>query len=117
MTILQHRPKTAPTEVFIEIFRRRCALQARDLTDHNVQGMYEESLPLPKEVLAEDGSNVNPGVREAIEPLRGLGFKIGSTTGYTRELMDVVVPIAARGGYSPDVIACSDEVHAGRPAP
>jgi phosphonoacetaldehyde hydrolase len=31
--------------------------------------------------------------------------------------MDVVIPIAARGGYQPDVTICSDEVASGRPAP
>jgi phosphonoacetaldehyde hydrolase len=60
---------------------------------------------------------VIPGVPEAVATLRRFGLKIGSTTGYTRELMDVVAPIAARGGFTPDVIVCSDEVSAGRPAP
>jgi phosphonoacetaldehyde hydrolase len=140
-----------PTEVFIEIFRRRGiditsaeargpmglakrdhiaalaalpriaaqwrALHAREPADHDVQSMYEESLPLQKEKLTCRGSEVIPGVPEAIDRLRQLGLKIGSTTGYTRELMDVVAPIAARGGYSPDVIVCSNEVRAGRPAP
>jgi phosphonoacetaldehyde hydrolase len=141
----------APTEVFIEIFRRRGvditsaeargpmglakrdhiaaiaalpriasqwrALHAQQPTDQDVQAMYEESLPLQKEKLAHGGSEVIQGVSEAVDRLRQLGLKIGSTTGYSRELMDVVAPIAARGGYSPDVIVCADEVRAGRPAP
>jgi phosphonoacetaldehyde hydrolase len=141
----------APTEVFIEIFRRRGiditsaeargpmglakrdhiaeiaalpriaaqwqALHSQAPNDQDVQAMYEESLPLQKEKLAHGGSEVIPGVPEAIDRLRQLGVKIGSTTGYTRELMDVVAPIAARGGYSPDVIVCSNDVRAGRPAP
>jgi phosphonoacetaldehyde hydrolase len=141
----------APTEVFIEIFRRRGiditsaeargpmglakrdhiaaiaafprisaqwhVVHAHEPTDQDVQAMYEESLPLQKEKLAHGGSEVIRGVPEAIDRLRKLGLKIGSTTGYTRELMDVVAPIAAHGGYSPDVIVCSNEVRAGRPAP
>jgi phosphonoacetaldehyde hydrolase len=141
----------APTEVFIEIFRRRgiditsaeargpmglakrdhiaaiaaCpriaaqwrALHAQEPTEQDVQAMYEESLPLQKEKLACGGSEVIPGVPEAIDRLRRLGLKIGSTTGYSRDLMDVVAPLAARGGYAPDVIVCADEVRAGRPAP
>src|SRR5262245_1111960 len=31
--------------------------------------------------------------------------------------MQVVAPIAASGGYAPDVIVCSDDVQEGRPAP
>lgn len=86
-------------------------------TDADVQAMYDEFLPLQKQTLAESGSDVIPGVPEAIADLRRRGVKIGSTTGYTRALMDVVAPIAARGGYSPDTLICSDDVLAGRPAP
>ena len=31
--------------------------------------------------------------------------------------MEVVIPIAASQNYSPDVVVCSDDVPAGRPAP
>ena len=85
-------------------------------TAADVDAMYDEFLPLQKETLAR-GSDVLPGIPQAIAALRESGLKIGSTTGYTRELMDVVAPQAARGGYSPDVIVCSDDVSAGRPAP
>ena len=78
--------------------------------------MYQDFLPLQKKVLAQ-GSSVIPGIPEAVAELRSRGMKIGSTTGYTRELMDVVIPIAASQGYQPDVVVCSDEVSHGRPAP
>lgn len=84
--------------------------------DADVQAMYDDFLPLQKKVLAR-GSDVIPGVPAAIAACRELGLKIGSTTGYTRELMEVVAPLAAQQGYSPDVIVCSDDVSAGRPAP
>jgi phosphonoacetaldehyde hydrolase len=89
----------------------------RDPTNEDIESMYDEFLPLQKETLARCGSDVIPGVADAIDRLRRRGLKIGSTTGYTRELMGVVAPIAARGGYAPDVIVCSDDVSAGRPAP
>jgi len=89
----------------------------REPTDNDVDSLYDEFLPMQKEALAGRGSQVIPGVPEAIRTLRSLGLKIGSTTGYTRELMNVVAPIAAQGGYRPDVIVCSDEVVAGRPSP
>jgi phosphonoacetaldehyde hydrolase len=88
----------------------------RPPTGDDVQAMYDEFLPLQKEVLT-DHSEVIPGVAEAIQQCRRRGMKIGSTTGYTRQLMDVVAPLAAAGGYRPDVIVCSDDVLAGRPAP
>lgn len=85
-------------------------------TDRDVQAIYEDFLPLQKKILARS-SNVIPGIPESIEWCRSHGLKIGSTTGYTRELMNVVIPEAAKGGYSPDVIVCSDEVTEGRPKP
>lgn len=89
----------------------------RTPTESDIDGMYEAFLPLQRETLGRMGSNVIPGVAAAIAELRAQGLKIGSTTGYTRTLMDVVAPIAATEGYAPDVIVCSDDVPAGRPAP
>jgi len=85
-------------------------------SDGDVQRLYEEFLPLQLSVLREY-SGVIPGVPVAIDWCRSRGMKIGSTTGYTRELMEAVSPVAAEGGYQPDVLVCSDEVAAGRPAP
>lgn len=141
----------APTEVFIEIFRRRdiliTAAEAREPmgrakrdhiatvaamprvnqlwqqrygrapTDADIDAIYNDFLPLQKETLARMGSDVIPGVPEAVAELRKMGLKIGSSTGYTRALMEVVAPRAAQGGYAPDVILCADDVPAGRPAP
>jgi len=85
-------------------------------TESDIQSMYTKFLLLQKQILAVHSSLIS-GVPEAIQWFRDHGIKIGSTTGYTRELMDVVIPLAAAQGYSPDVTLCSDEVTAGRPAP
>jgi len=82
----------------------------------DVDAMYAEFLPLQKQVLA-DHSELIPGVADAVEALRRQGIPIGSTTGYTRLLMDVVEPLAAGQGYVPDCVCCADEVAAGRPEP
>ncbi|MDR0531692.1 MAG: phosphonoacetaldehyde hydrolase [Oscillospiraceae bacterium] len=59
-----------------------------------------------------------PGVLDAVAQLRARGISIGSTTGYTRAMMEVVAPLAARNGYAPDCLVCPDEVGGvGRPAP
>ena len=47
-------------------------------------------------------ADVKPGVKEAVSMLREQGVKIGSTTGYTDDMMAVVVPEAAKNGYAPD---------------
>ena len=65
----------------------------------------------------EDYAEPLAGVPEMVSQLRDDGLTIGSTTGYTRRMMDVVAPVAAAAGYAPDCIVASDEVAAGRPEP
>jgi phosphonoacetaldehyde hydrolase len=88
----------------------------RTPTKQDVLAMYEEFLPLQKSTLAE-GWDLIPGVRETIAQLRNRGTRIGSTTGYTRALMEVVSPKSKVLGYEPDCVICADDVPAGRPAP
>ncbi|MBL9082193.1 MAG: phosphonoacetaldehyde hydrolase [Planctomycetales bacterium] len=99
----------------------RVAAKWRSLYGHtaseaDVLAMYEEFLPLQRAILSE-GWDVIPGVVEAVAELRSCGIRIGSTTGYTRSLMEVVAPRAADLGYAPDCLICADDVAAGRPAP
>lgn len=43
-----------------------------------------------------------PGVPEVISRLRTKGYAIGSTTGYTDKMMEIVAPAAKEKGYEPD---------------
>lgn len=58
-----------------------------------------------------------PGVIPVVEQLRAGGIKVGSTTGYTRKMMEVVLPGAKAKGYYVDYCATPDLLSAGRPAP
>lgn len=59
-----------------------------------------------------------PGTIEAVTRLRKQGIKIGSTTGYTDHMMEIVVPEAKKKGYEPDVWFSPDSVGSkGRPYP
>lgn len=58
-----------------------------------------------------------PDVVEVISHLRSQGIKIGSTTGYTRSMMDVVQPVAATKGYRVDCCVTPDGLPSGRPDP
>ena len=40
-----------------------------------------------------------------------------ATTGYTRPILDVLAPIAAAGGYTPEFTICAGDLPAGRPSP
>jgi phosphonoacetaldehyde hydrolase len=58
-----------------------------------------------------------PQVVDVISSLRQKGIKIGSTTGYTRAMMDVVEPAAKSKGYYPDNCVTPNGLPMGRPAP
>ena len=63
-------------------------------------------------------TDVKPYVTETVETLRGMGIKIGSTTGYTDEMMEIVAAAAATKGYKPDCWFSPDSVdRKGRPNP
>ena len=57
------------------------------------------------------------GVIATLDKLRSGGMKIGSTTGFTREMMDIVQPAAEAKGYRVDYCATPNLLPAGRPAP
>jgi phosphonoacetaldehyde hydrolase len=81
-----------------------------------VEALFTDFVPQQISCLAECSSVIS-GVADAVQRLRGRGLKIGSTTGYTRPMLDVLLPHAARQGYAPDCALCPDDVGAGRPLP
>jgi phosphonoacetaldehyde hydrolase len=85
-------------------------------SETDVERIFSEFLPRQSEILVEFSAPI-PGVPETVENWRAAGLRIGSTTGYTRALLDVVIPEAARQGYSPDASVTPDEVGGGRPKP
>ena len=88
----------------------------RDYDDSDVQGRYNDFQRVLFATL-EDYTEPIPGIVETIMQLRSQGIKVGSTTGYTQAMMDVVVPAAARKGYVIDNCVTSDRLPAGRPYP
>lgn len=85
-------------------------------TEDDVDRLYASFLPRQKQLL-EAHSGLIPGCQPAIAELRAQGLRIGSTTGYTRELMDILAPLAARQGFEPEAIVTASDVAVGRPAP
>jgi phosphonoacetaldehyde hydrolase len=88
----------------------------RDPKPDDVDDLYSKFLPLQKEILAAN-SHVIPGCVEAVAACRARGIRIGSSTGYTQELMDILTPLARSQGYEPDAMVCASDVSPGRPAP
>lgn len=88
----------------------------RRYTEDDVRRLYAAFEARLFDTLASHTTPIS-GVRHTVELLRQSGVKIGSTTGYTRAMMDVVEPAAAAKGYAPDCVVTPDGLPAGRPAP
>jgi phosphonoacetaldehyde hydrolase len=84
--------------------------------ESDIDRLYARFLPLQLPVLTRL-STVIPGALDAFAAFRARGMKIGSTTGYVKELMDVVVPHAGKQGLHVDSMVCPSDVPVGRPAP
>ena len=69
------------------------------------------------EAAATRCADLIPGAAAEAARLRALGVKIGSGTGYTRQMMSGILPRAAAQGYAPGIVVCAGETPSGRPAP
>ena len=101
----------------LESVRRRWnEKHGRDPGEEDVDKMFAEFIPKQIECLSTY-SELIPGTLEVVGELRRRGIKIGSTTGYTTEMMAVNLRDGERQGYKPDSTVCASEVPAGRPFP
>lgn len=66
---------------------------------------------------ARDCAKLIPGAGDVVGKLREADVRIGSCTGYTREMMADILPLAAEQGYAPDCVVCAGETPEGRPSP
>ena len=78
--------------------------------------LYAEFIPRQFDCLLKH-SDVIQGVPETVERLRARGLKIGSSTGYTRPMLEMLSAAAEKQGFRPDAAFCPSDVPAGRPAP
>lgn len=85
-------------------------------TENDIDELYAQFEPALFRILHQYGEPLE-GVADMVLKLKDDGVKIGSTTGYTKEMMDVIVPVAKAHGYAPDCLVTPNEVPAGRPYP
>lgn len=88
----------------------------RASTKDDIDELFTDFVPMQLGCLQKH-SKIIPGVKEAIDHFRERKLKIGSTTGFTRQMMEVVWPLAKAQGYAPDALVCANDVPMARPAP
>jgi phosphonoacetaldehyde hydrolase len=82
----------------------------------DIDAVYEAFRPLNAAVVA-DYAQLVPGVLDVVAQLRGRGIRVGSTTGYTRDIMARLLPAAELQGFKPDNLVCAGDLAEGRPSP
>ena len=83
----------------------------------DIDALYERFMPMQIEKVG-DYSQPIPGAIDTLAWLRAQGLKVGSCSGYPRQVLDVLLPLAAAAGIAPDHVVAGDELQAGgRPGP
>jgi len=113
------RPKWDHIEAMLAQPRIHAAWEAHHghaPTQADIQAVYNVFVPLNEQVV-DQYADLVPGAVETARALRECGLKIGSTTGYTRSIMERVLPLAKAQGYETDNLVCAGDLPHGRPTP
>lgn len=89
-----------------KVAKRWLAEHKRMPTDEDVEKMFETFQPIQMPLLAKYVDLI-PETLEAVDECKKMGLKIGSTTGYTGKMMNLLLNEAAERGYFPDVSVCA----------
>lgn len=92
------------------------AKHGSDPDEATIDAMYAEFIPIQVECLPKY-ADLLPGVLETVAALRARGIAVAASTGYNREMLEVVLAGAAAQGFVPDFSCCAEDVVLGRPAP
>jgi phosphonoacetaldehyde hydrolase len=93
------------------------AQYGRSSTDADVDLIYERFMPLQVEQIARYSAPI-PGAIGVLKDLRAHGIKIGSCSGYPRQVMDQLLTHAKEFGLQVDHAVAADDLAAGaRPGP
>lgn len=100
-----------------DIRDRWASIHGKRPGQEDVDKMFADFVPMQLDCL-RNYTGLLPDVAEVTQRLQSQGIKIGSTTGFTRAMVDILEEEAAKQGYRPDASVAGDEVvHGARPGP
>lgn len=88
------------------------AVRGRAIGEDDVEQLFKDFVPLQTACIREF-SDVIDGEAETVARLRAAGVRIGSSTGYTRTMLEPILPDTTRQGYAADAVVTPDDVGAG----
>lgn len=89
----------------------------RNPNEEDVERMFANFVPQQLACLSEYSQMITGAVDTVDILQKDLKLKIGSTTGFTTPMVDILKKIAAEHGYVPDCYVAADEVPQARPYP
>lgn len=86
-------------------------------SDADVDAIYARFMPMQIAKVGEFSAPID-GAVQVLQWLRANRLKVGSCSGYPREVLNQLLPQAAKAGIAPDHVVAGDELTAGgRPGP
>lgn len=98
------------------VIERWTAKYGKSPTSEDVDNMFKDFVPMQLACL-HNYSDLIDGTVDSVNFMKALNMKIGSTTGFTKEMSDILATDAAKQGYVPDTYVSADEVPVARPEP
>ncbi len=88
----------------------------REPSQDDVDKMFAVFVPVQIELLKKGNYHeLLPGTAEVVQKMQRDGIKIGVTTGFTRDMLDILLGGALGQGFRPDTACAGDEVEMPRP--
>ncbi len=88
----------------------------REPSQDDVDKMFAVFVPVQIELLKKGNYHeLLPGTAEVVQKMQRDGIKIGVTTGFTRDMLDILLGGAVGQGFRPDTACAGDEVEMPRP--
>jgi len=85
--------------------------------ESDVDRMFQNAVPMQLACLSKYSTMINGAVDTVTTLQQTMNLKVGTTTGYTRDMLEVIKPLAVEQGYKPDSYVAADEVPQARPYP
>jgi len=92
------------------------AAKGQPAGEADIERIYKALEPLMTMAAARHTQMI-PGAVNTFNEVHRRGLKVGSNTGYTRQMMASILKAAAEQGYVPDAVVCAGETAEGRPTP
>lgn len=99
-----------------QIAARWRGIHGKDANERDVDALYDAFNRHLVDLLPRYADPV-PGLLDVVAALRAAGLRIGSNSGYSATMMNVLAGAARERGFLPDCIVSASDVAAGRPAP